>query len=239
MPQESIESRILYEDNHLLIINKLPGELAQGDRTGDPPLSELLKSFLAQRDGKPGNVYLGVTHRLDRPTSGALLYAKTDKALSRMNNLFRDGAVTKSYWALVTGAPESPQGRFEDWLIKDSSKNKSFVTGAERKGARKAVLNYRLIASGDRYHLLEIEIETGRHHQIRAQLAARGLHIRGDLKYGAKRSNRDGGISLHARSLSFMHPVGADERRVSVVAPPPRDSLWDFFIGYLNKEGID
>ena len=230
MADQPLAARILYEDNHLIVVNKLPGELAQGDHTGDPPLSDLLKAYIAERDNKPGNVFLGVTHRLDRPTSGALLYARTSKALSRMNQLFRDGVVAKSYWALTAGRPESPEGRMEDWLLKDSGKNKSFVVSSGRKGAKRAVLNYRLLASGDRYNLIEITLETGRHHQIRCQLAARGLHIRGDLKYGAKRSNPDGGISLHARMLCFEHPVGDAGRIVRCEAPPPPDALWDYFL---------
>ena len=230
MADEPLSTRILYEDNHLIVVNKLPGELAQGDQTGDPPLSDLLKSHIAERDSKPGQVFLGVTHRLDRPTSGALLYAKTSKALSRMNQLFREGAVAKSYWALTAAIPEPLEGRMEDWLFKDSGKNKSFVVSSGRKGAKRAVLNYRLMASGERYNLIEITLETGRHHQIRCQLAARGLHIRGDLKYGAKRSNPDGGISLHARLLSFEHPIGDAGRIVRCEAPPPRDALWDFFL---------
>ncbi len=236
--QADIKSRILYEDNHLIVINKLPGELVQGDKTGDDPLPVLLAAYLKKRDGKPGNVFLGVPHRLDRPTSGVLVYAKTSKALSRMNNLFREGRVKKTYWALTGIAPEESEGTFVDYLLKDSKKNKSFVVAEGRKGAKKAVLHYRLLASGDRYHLLEVEIDTGRHHQIRCQLASRGMIIKGDLKYGSSRSNKDGGISLHARHISFTHPVGDEEKLVSCTAPPPaKDNLWNWFIDYLDKTG--
>ncbi len=234
--RNGIGSRILYEDNHLIIVNKLPGELVQGDKTGDDPLPVQLGNYLKVRDDKPGNVFLGVPHRLDRPTSGALVYAKTSKALSRMNNLFREGRVKKTYWALTVKAPDDPEGTCIDYLLKDSSKNKSFVVPEGRKGGKKAVLHYRLLASGDRYHLLEVEIDTGRHHQIRCQLAARGMVIKGDLKYGARRSNKDGGISLHARYISFAHPVGDDKRMVSCTAPPPEnDNLWEWFVNYLER----
>ena len=236
MSHDELARRILFEDNHLIVINKLPGELVQGDKTGDTPLVDELKEFLKRRDRKPGNVYLGVTHRLDRPTSGATLFAKTDKALSRMNRLFREGGVEKSYWAVVDRPPEPAEGRWEDWLVKDGRTNRSRRTNESAQGAKRAVMNYRLIASGDRFHLLEVVIETGRHHQIRCQLSARGIHIRGDLKYGAARSNPDGGISLHARYLGFAHPVGDEGRIVACTAPPPRDALWDYFVSVV--EGI-
>ena len=227
---ENLDNRILYEDNHLIVVNKLPGELVQGDKTGDAPLHVVLENLIKQRDAKPGNVFLGVTHRLDRPTSGVLVYAKTSKALSRMNTLFREGGVEKKYWAIVGSPPDEPEGTMVDWLLKDTKKNKSFIVKEGRKGAKRAVLKYRLLASGDRYYLLEVEIETGRHHQIRCQLAARGMIIKGDLKYGSPRSNPDGGISLHARYLSFEHPVGDPGRIVKCTAPPPEDALWTYFV---------
>lgn len=226
MSNLEIADRILYEDNHLIGINKLPGELAQGDKSGDSPVSELIKGFIRERDKKPGEVFLGIPHRLDRPTSGVLLLTKTSKALSRMNTLFREGTVEKRYWAVIDRAPEAPEGEMRDWLKKDQKKNKSFVVKPGASGAKEALLRYKLLSSGDRYHLLEVSIETGRHHQIRCQLAARGIHVKGDLKYGARRSNPDGGISLHARLLGFDHPVGKERDRVVCIAPPPEDNLW-------------
>jgi 23S rRNA pseudouridine1911/1915/1917 synthase len=236
---QAVAERILYEDNHLIVVNKLPGELIQGDRSGDSTLGEVLTEYIRDRDAKPGNVFLGVTHRLDRPTSGVVVFAKTSKALSRLNALFREGKVEKRYWALVDNPPPAEEGSFEDLLWKDSKKNKSFIVAPGKgavKNAKRALLTYRFLAKGDRYYLLELDIATGRHHQIRCQLAARGMHVRGDLKYGARRSNPDGGISLHARSLAFEHPVGEKGRHVNCVAPPPSEPLWDYF---LHVPGIE
>ena len=244
MSESAFSERVLYEDNHLIVVNKLPGELVQGDSSGDSPMGEAVKEYIRIRDAKPGNVFLGVTHRLDRPTSGAVIFAKTGKALSRINALFREGLVEKRYWALVDTPPPEEEGSFDDLLWKDVKKNKSFVASQaspgsrQAKGAKRALLKYRLLARGDRYCLLEVEIGTGRHHQIRCQLAARGMHIRGDLKYGARRSNPDGGISLHARSLVFEHPIGEKGRMVRCLAPPPSDALWNYFLTVLGPEQV-
>lgn len=214
---EDISSRILYEDNHLLILNKRAGEIVQGDKTGDEPLSETLKAFIAQRDGKPGHVFMGVPHRLDRPVSGAVLFAKTSKALERMSGMFRDGNVHKTYWALTTARPAAGEGELVHWLRRDEKQNKSFASETQKPDAKRAVLRYRVLRGTDRYHLVEVELLTGRHHQIRCQLSAIGCPIKGDLKYGAPRSNKDGGISLHARTISFVHPIRKEV--ISVTAP--------------------
>lgn len=214
---EDIASRILYEDNHLLILNKRTGEIVQGDKTGDQPLSETLKAFIAQRDGKPGHVFMGVPHRLDRPVSGAVLFAKTSKALERMSGMFREGGVKKTYWALTTARPAQEAGELVHWLRRDEKQNKSFASEIQKPDTKRAVLRYKVIRDTDRYHLVEVELLTGRHHQIRCQLSAVGCPIKGDLKYGAPRSNKDGGISLHARTIAFLHPVKKEE--ISVTAP--------------------
>lgn len=221
------EDRILYEDNHLIIVDKLPGELSQGDETGDATLADEVKSYLKEKYGKPGNVYLGIVHRLDRPTSGVMVYAKTEKALIRMNESFRTDDVRKTYWAIVDRRPEHDSGILTHYITRDSRLNKSTAWSREVKGSKKAVLKYTLLASSQRYHLLEIELYTGRHHQIRAQLKAIGLHIKGDLKYGAARSNPDGGIRLHARKITFTHPVRKE--RLTIVAPVPDERLWKVF----------
>jgi len=224
---------ILHEDNHLLILNKAPGEIVQGDITGDMPLVELAKQHLKQVHQKPGNVFLGVTHRIDRPTSGAVVFAKTSKALERMNALFREGKVEKTYWAVTKELPPSEEGVLEHYLLKNQAKNKSFVVQEGRKGSKLARLSYRLEASTDHYHLLSVRLHTGRHHQIRCQLSRAGCPIKGDLKYGFGRSNPDGGIHLHARRVAFLHPVS--QERVEVVAAPPRDVLWDEFVKIILK----
>jgi len=219
---------ILFEDNHLIAINKRCGDIVQGDRTGDSPIGEEVKIYLKEKYKKPGNVFLGVTHRLDRPTSGVLLFARTSKSLTRMNELFReDGEINKSYWAVVDNKPEPLAAKLEHWLVRNEKQNKSFAYLKEQKEAKKASLTYRYLASSDRFHLLEIELHTGRHHQIRAQLAAIGLHIKGDLKYGFPRSNKDGGIHLHARTIRFIHPVSLEQ--VQVTAPVPNDPVWQYF----------
>ena len=212
---QDIAGRILLEDNHLLIFNKRTGEIVQGDKTGDEPLSETLKAFIAQRDGKPGQVFMGVPHRLDRPVSGVVLFAKTSKALERLNEMLRKGEIHKTYWALTGNKPDKASDTLIDNLIRNEAQNKSYVA----KNGKEAKLKYTLIQTTDRYFLLEIQLFTGRHHQIRCQLAHMGCPIKGDLKYGAKRSNPDGGISLLARRIQFIHPVKKTE--VDVTAPVP------------------
>lgn len=214
-----IASRILYEDNHLLIFNKRCGEIVQGDRTGDEPLPETLKAFVAARDAKPGQVFMGVTHRLDRPVSGIVVFAKTSKALERMNKAFRDSEVRKYYRALVCAAPAAPAGVLEGWMTRNEKQNKSYVSPQQRPGAKLARLAYRLIEKTRNYWLVEVELMTGRHHQIRCQLADMGCPIKGDLKYGAPRSNRDGGISLHSCRIVLTHPVRKEE--MTIEAPDP------------------
>lgn len=217
---------VLYEDNHLLAISKRPGEIVQGDKTGDEPMSEALKGWLKVKYQKPGNVYLGVIHRLDRPVGGLVLFAKTSKGLSRMNELFRSGEVSKRYWAIVTACPPKLADTVEQWLVRNEKQNKSYVarSGKDTPGAKLARLSYRLLASGERYHLVEIELHTGRHHQIRCQLASLGCPIRGDLKYGAPRSNPDASISLLSRRITFTHPVSGEQ--IDLTAPVPEERLW-------------
>ena len=210
-----LASRILYEDNHLLIFNKRTGEIVQGDKTGDEPLSETLKAFIAQRDGKPGQVFMGVPHRLDRPVSGVCVFAKTSKALERLNDMLRNGEIHKTYWALTANRPPQDSDILTDFLVRNEAQNKSYVA----KNGKEARLKYTLLQTTERYFLLEVELYTGRHHQIRCQLAHMGCPIKGDLKYGAKRSNPDGGISLMARRIQFIHPVKKTE--VDVLAPVP------------------
>lgn len=216
---------VLYEDNHLVIVNKQAGEIVQGDKTGDTPLSDIVKDWLKEKHNKPGNVYLGVVHRLDRPVSGVVLFAKTSKALPRLNKMFAEhDKVSKTYWAIVQNRPQASKGTLTHWLTRQEKNNTARAYDREVPGAKKAVLDYELIASGDRYHLLEIHLHTGRHHQIRCQLAKMGCPIKGDLKYGAPRSNPDGSISLHARNLTLEHPVSHET--ISVTAPVPDDRLW-------------
>lgn len=219
-----ISERILHEDNHVIVINKMASEIVQGDKTGDQTMPDEIKAYLKEKYQKPGNVFCGVVHRLDRPTSGALVFARTSKALERLNAQFRDKETNKIYWAIVETAPEKPNGRLVDHLKKNEAQNKSYPVNASVSGSKEAILSYRKLASGDRYHLLEITLETGRHHQIRVQLSSIGCIIKGDVKYGAKRSNPDGSICLHARYLKFTHPTSKEE--VSVVAPVPSDRLW-------------
>lgn len=207
---------VVYEDNHLVIVNKRAGEIVQGDKTGDTPLSEDVKTYLKEKYNKPGNVFCGVVHRLDRPVSGLVVFARTSKALERMNRMFRDGEVHKTYWALVEGKPENPEALLENWLLSDRRINKTFVADSRKEGAKLSKLRYRTLATGDRYTLLEVTLLTGRKHQIRAQLSAIGHPVKGDLKYGARRSNPDGGISLQSHSISFIHPVSKQEISLSV-----------------------
>ena len=215
-----LAARILYEDNHLLVINKRAGEIVQGDKTGDECLADTCKAFIAARDGKPGKVFMGLPHRLDRPVSGIVVLAKTSKALERMSAQFREGAVHKTYWALVCAEPRRPEALLENWMWRNEAANKSFICPeGKRRDAKLARLRYRLIGHTDRYHLVEVVLLTGRHHQIRCQLSHIGCPIKGDLKYGAPRSNPDGGISLHARHISFVHPVR--QTPVEITAPLP------------------
>ncbi|MFM7299682.1 MAG: RluA family pseudouridine synthase [Crocinitomicaceae bacterium] len=229
---DSLAERILFEDNHLLVVNKLPSEIVQGDKTGDEPLPERIKSFLKEKYQKPGNVFCGVIHRLDRPTSGVVVFAKTSKALERLNAQFREKETNKTYWAIVENKPKEPKGSLKDYLKKNETQNKSYVVNENSPGAKLALLNYELMASSANYHLLEVTIETGRHHQIRAQLSKIGCIIKGDLKYGAKRANKDASIGLHARSLRFLHPTTKEE--ITIVANPPADAVWDFFMNEIG-----
>ncbi len=220
-----MKTQILYEDNHILIINKNVGQLVQGDKTGDKSLLELLKSFIKERDQKPGNVFLGLVHRIDRPTSGLVIYAKTSKALSRLTQMVKNREIKKTYWAIVPKEIIPQSQTLTHYLKKNEKNNKAIVYNGETNGAKKAILNYQIIKTLDNYMLLEIDLQTGRHHQIRAQLSKIGVPIKGDLKYGAPRSNPDGGISLHAKSLEFIHPVSKEQ--IKITAPTPKkDNLW-------------
>lgn len=222
---------VLYEDNHIIAVNKTCNEIVQGDKTGDTPLSETVKAYIKAKYNKPGEVFLGVTHRLDRPTSGVVLFARTSKALSRLNEMFKSHEqIRKTYWAIVQGAPTQPEARLENWLIRNEKQNKSYIAKPGAKDAKQAVLSYKTLVKGEHYSLLEINLETGRHHQIRCQLAAIGCPVKGDLKYGAKRSNPDGGICLHARQIAFVHPVSKQD--ICIVAPVPEDDIW-------HKLGVD
>lgn len=215
---------VVYEDNHLIIVNKAPGEIVQGDKTGDEPLSESLKRWIKEKYAKPGNVFCGVTHRLDRPVGGLVVFAKTSKALSRMNEMFRNGDVKKTYWAITKNCPPKDEDTLIHYITNVEKYNKSYAHDTEIKGSQKAVLKYKLIGKSDKYNLLEINLLTGRKHQIRVQLSAIGCPIKGDLKYGAERSNPDGSISLLARQIEFIHPVS--KLPIKVVAPTPDDNLW-------------
>ncbi|MEJ6616002.1 MAG: RNA pseudouridine synthase [Crocinitomicaceae bacterium] len=219
--------QVLHIDNHTIVINKQPSDIVQGDKTGDETLAEKVKQYLRVEFNKEGNVFCGVVHRLDRPTSGALVFARTSKGLSRLNQQFRDKSTRKVYWAVVEKSPEHKTGRLEHFLKKNEKQNKSYAHTSEVGGSKKAVLSYKLLLSSDKYHLLEIELETGRHHQIRCQLATIGCLIKGDLKYGAKRSNKDGSIHLHARKLEYNHPTS--QELIKILAPVPNDPLWQFF----------
>ncbi|WP_432411063.1 RluA family pseudouridine synthase [Rasiella sp. SM2506] len=217
--------QVLHEDNHLLVVNKRAGDLVQGDSTGDKPLSEILKSYIAEKYNKPGAVYLGVVHRLDRPTSGVVAFARTSKALTRLNKLFAERKTKKTYWAVVKNCPPQTSEKLVHFLKRNPKQNKSYAHTNEVPDSKRAVLSYTIIKKLDNYYVLEIELETGRHHQIRSQLAAIGCPIKGDLKYGFDRSNKDGSIHLHARQLTFMHPVVKEE--ITIIAPLPKDPIWD------------
>lgn len=220
--------QILHEDNHLIAVNKQVSELVQGDKTGDSPMQENLKLWLKNRDDKPGNVFLGVIHRLDRPVSGVVLFAKTGKGLSRMNNLFKTGQVKKIYWAITAGRPEKDSGTIVHYLKKNQSQNKSYAFEEPVTGSKEAILIYRILYHLKNYSLLEIELQTGRHHQIRCQLAKTGFPVLGDLKYGFPRSLEGGGIGLHSREVSFLHPVSLEP--VVIRADPPYHHLWNLFM---------
>ena len=217
--------QVLFEDNHIIIVNKRAGDIVQGDKTGDKPLSEVVKEYIADKYNKLGNVYLGVVHRLDRPTTGMVLFSKTSKALPRLNKLFAERSAKKTYWALVKNEPPKTNDTLTHWLKKNPKNNKSTAYKKEVDGSKKAILHYKIIQKLDNFYLLEIDLETGRHHQIRTQLASIGCPIKGDLKYGFDRSNKDASISLHARTLRFIHPVKKEE--ISITAPLPKDALWD------------
>ena len=214
---------VLYEDNHLIAVNKKSGDIVQGDKTGDTPLSDFVKAYIKKKYNKPGEVFLGTIHRLDRPTSGVVLYARTSKSLSRMNEQFREKKVQKTYWAVVEKTPPTESGTLENYLQKNQKQNKSYVT--KSKGGKHAILDYKLLRKLDNFFHLEIKPKTGRHHQIRVQLATIGCIIKGDLKYGAKRSNKDASIHLLAQKLEFVHPVTKED--ITIVAPAPKESVWD------------
>jgi 23S rRNA pseudouridine1911/1915/1917 synthase len=220
--------QVLYEDNHIIAVNKNSSEIVQGDKTGDSPLSETVKDYLRAKYNKPGNVFVGVTHRLDRPTSGVVLFARTSKALTRLNAMFSEKeSIRKTYWAVVDQKPQHDSGTLTHWLVRNTQQNKSYAYPKEMPNSQQAIMNYSLLCSSDKYHLLAIELLTGRHHQIRAQLAAIGCKIKGDMKYGFPRSNPGGGIHLHARKIEFEHPVSKEP--ISITAPVPDDQLWKWF----------
>lgn len=221
---------VIYEDNHIIVVNKASSEIVQGDKTGDTPLSETVKQYIKEKYHKPGNVFLGVTHRLDRPVSGLVLFARTSKALSRLNEMFKTKDIRKTYWAIVKNQPPAPAGELVHWLVRNEKQNKSYAYDREVKDSKKAILDYKVIGKSDRYYLLEVNLHTGRHHQIRCQLAKMGCPIKGDLKYGAQRSNPDGSICLHARRIEFVHPVSKE--LMSFEAPVPDTALWKSFKPY-------
>ena len=218
---------VVYEDNHIVLVNKTSSEIVQGDKTGDTPLSEMVKQYLKEKYNKPGNVFIGVTHRLDRPVSGLVVFAKTSKALPRLNEMFRNGEVKKTYWAIVKECPKETEGELVHYLVRNEKQNKSYAYDKEVKNSKKAVLHYKLIGHSQNYYLLEVDLKTGRHHQIRCQLAKMGCPIKGDLKYGSPRSNPDGSICLHARTVQFVHPVSKEMIRLT--APVPEGNLWNGF----------
>ena len=224
---------VVYEDNHIIIVNKQSGEIVQGDKTGDRPLSDIVKDYIKEKYQKPGAVFLGVVHRLDRPVSGLVVFARTSKALTRLNKMFAEGEVHKTYWALVKNAPQKTEDTLTHWLVRNEKQNKSYAYATEKPNAKKAILKYRLIGKSDNYSLLEVQLMTGRHHQIRCQLAAMGCPIKGDLKYGAPRSNPDGSISLQSHRVEFIHHVSKE--RITVEAPLPDDPLWQALAIFFQK----
>jgi 23S rRNA pseudouridine1911/1915/1917 synthase len=221
------ETDIIFEDNHIIVVNKKSGQIVQGDKTGDAPMNDLLKDFLKAKYEKPGNVFIGTAHRIDRPVSGIVLFAKTSKALARINEMFQNKEIQKKYWCIVKNKPKNNTGLLVDFLLKNEKQNKSYVVKPDNKSALKCELEYKVLQSSDNYHLLEINPLTGRHHQIRAQLSHAGFPIKGDLKYGFDRSNPDGSICLHARQLNFIHPVKKEP--VEIIAPVPEEKLWQYF----------
>lgn len=218
---------VIYEDNHIIVVNKSSSEIVQGDKTGDTPLSETVKQYLKEKYNKPGNVFLGVVHRLDRPVSGIVLFARTSKALPRLNEMFKNSEVKKTYWAIVKNCPKEPEGELVHYLVRNEKQNKSYAYDKEVKDSKKAILDYKLIGHSQNYYLLEVHLHTGRHHQIRCQLAKMGCPIKGDLKYGFPRSNPDGSICLHSRKVSFIHPVSKE--LIELEAPVPEGNLWNGF----------
>jgi 23S rRNA pseudouridine1911/1915/1917 synthase len=234
MNKPSVASQVLYEDNHLLVINKKPSQIIQGDKTGDKPLSEELKDFIKARDHKPGNVFMGVVHRIDRPVSGIVIFAKTGKALTRLNEMLKKGELHKTYWVVVKNKPDPEQDHLVNYLRRDEKKNKSFAYDHPAVNTQKAELTYKVIGKSDKYFLLEVHLITGRHHQIRAQLAKIGCPVKGDLKYGYDRSNPDGSIHLHARSIEFMHPV--KKEMIKITADPPDEKLWNYFLLHRSND---
>lgn len=219
--------KVVYEDNHIIVVNKTSSEIVQGDKTGDTPLSDIVKQYLKEKYNKPGNVFIGVTHRLDRPVSGLVVFAKTSKALSRLNEMFKNSAVRKTYWAIVKNRSEKDEGELVHFLVRNEKQNKSYAYDREVPHSKKAILHYRVIGQSENYYLLEIDLKTGRHHQIRCQLAKMGCPIKGDLKYGFPRSNPDGSICLHARKVCFVHPVSKEN--IELEAPVPEGNLWNGF----------
>ena len=227
---------VLFEDNHLIVVNKLPGQLVQGDKTGDAPLGDLVKEYIKVKYEKPGEVFLGVVHRIDRPVSGIVIFARTSKALARMNELFREKKIQKTYWAVVKNRPPSDQGTLIHYLIKDEARNKSKAYDKEIKNSQRSWLDYKVLGKSDNYFLLEINPHTGRHHQIRVQLSTMGCPIKGDIKYGFDRTNEDGSIHLHARSIQFIHPVKGEEIRLT--ASVPDEVIWNFFEKSIGTESL-
>lgn len=229
----SMSINVIYEDNHILVVNKRSGELVQPDPSGEPALEQAVAQYLKVKGDKPGDAFVGVVHRVDRPVSGAVMFAKTSKALVRLNEMIKERKIKKTYWAVIENRPEKESDRLVHYILRNPKTNKSVAHPKMVEKAQEAILEYRLLSASDRYYLLEIELITGRHHQIRAQLSAIGCHIKGDLKYGAKRSNPDGSISLHSRSLRFIHPVTKEE--IFIIAPAPEDSLWSYFEKSINQ----
>lgn len=227
---------VLFEDNHLIVVNKLPGQLVQGDKTGDAPLGDLVKEYIKVKYEKPGEVFLGVVHRIDRPVSGIVIFARTSKALARMNELFREKKIQKTYWAVVKNRPPSDQGTLIHYLIKDEARNKSKAYDKEIKNSQRSWLDYKVLGKSDNYFLLEINPHTGRHHQIRVQLSTMGCPIKGDIKYGFDRTNEDGSIHLHARSIQFIHPVKGEDIRLT--ASVPNEVIWNFFEKTIGPESL-
>ena len=227
---------VVYEDNHLIIVYKEAGEIVQGDKSGDEPLSEMVKQWIKEKYQKPGNVFLGVVHRLDRPVAGLVIFARTSKALTRLNEMFRNGDIHKTYWAIVQQPPIESESTLTDWLVRNTQQNKSYAYNMPAPMAKKSILHYKTISSTERYTLLEVNLMTGRHHQIRCQLANLGCPIKGDLKYGAARSNPDGSICLLSHKVEFVHPVS--KKKIKVVSPLPMDNLWQAINPKNEAEGV-